>query len=469
MTLNSSSQHTGTPVVCLVSLGCSKNQVDSEVILGRLAQAGFLIAEEPTHADVCLVNTCGFIQDAREESSGVLREMAALRSGGHGPVVVAMGCLVQRAADCPEMADFLRHADACVRFTEYPRLPDICRELLEQRHGKKAAMAAPTEDTLNYNTFLRAPRLRIGAPHTAYLKLGEGCANRCRFCSIPLIRGQQVSRPLADLVAEAAQLIRSGTREINLIAQDTTRYGYDLEGRFLLPDLLRALRDQDRSVWYRLLYAFPRHLSHEMLETLASDACFCPYLDLPLQHVADPMLTAMGRGHTKEDAVRLLDDIARLLPQGVIRTTFIVGYPGETESHFKELLDFVREGRFQHVGVFMYSSEPQTPAARLPDDVPPAEKELRRMALMDAQLDISRKRLAGRVGSVEDILVDSAIRQGPDVPRNAHYVARSRLEAPEVDGVFFLRTPSAHQLDPGDRLRARVVEALDYDVIAVPV
>ena len=454
------------PIVSLVSLGCAKNTVDSERILGRLVESGFLLSEDPAQADICLVNTCGFIHDAREESAATLRELAKLRRGGQLKALVALGCLAERALDVPEVASTLAPADATVRFADYPRLAEICRDLMK-RHAEKdrRPQAAATGDY--HQTFQNFPRLRIGAAHTAYLKISEGCSNPCRFCAIPRIRGRQVSRPISELVREAHELISVGAKEICLIAQDTTSYGRDLTGKFLLPNLLATLRDEIRdAVWFRLMYAYPLHLTDAVLATLASDPRFCPYLDLPLQHISDDMLAAMGRGMTKADTLTLLDRLPQKLPNLALRTSFIVGYPGETEKDFEELLAFVREGRFAHAGVFLYSHEAKTPAAQLADNLSLEEKQARRDALMAAQLEVSRRRQAARVGQEISVLVDAPIERGAKVPKGVRALARSQYEAPEVDGVVLLRGPTAAQLEPGTFARAKLVQGLDYDVIA---
>ena len=453
----------GKPVVCLVSLGCAKNTVDSERLLGLLVTAGFLIAADPADADLCLVNTCGFINDARAESAATLRELAGLKTRGRLKAVAALGCLAERAHDVPELAGLLAPADALIRFDDYPRLAKICRALLEQ----KTPAASPAAGTGHMpENFSRIPRLRIGAVHTAYLKISEGCSNPCRFCAIPRIRGRQVSRPIKALVQEARELIALGAREVNLIAQDTTSYGRDLYGAFRLPALLRALQALPDPVWFRLLYAYPLHLSAAVLDVLASDERFCRYLDLPLQHISDTMLAAMGRGMTRSQTVALLDRLPRKLPGVALRTSFIVGYPGERERDFAELLDFVREGRFTHAGVFLYSHEPRTPAARLQDNVPLAEKIRRRDVLLAAQRTVSRQHQQARVGCTVRVLVDGPLERGVRVPAGARVIARSRHEAPEVDGVIFLRGAGAQRLAPGTFLDARVVRGLDYDAVA---
>jgi len=467
------------PVISLVNLGCAKNLVDSERVLGTLAENGFLIAQDPAVAEICLVNTCGFINEAREETASVLNELSTLKESGSLKTLVALGCLVERVADAPELSRFLKAADVRLGFKEYPRIVQICQDLIDEARGKESVKragdaqrggpnvsAAKKPVPQSYNDFLVAPRMRIGSPHTAFLKISEGCSNPCRFCAIPRMRGLQVSRPIEAIVDEARQLAEGGAQEINIIAQDTTSYGRDIYGKFRLADLLRALQKVKGPRWLRLMYAYPRYLTEEMLDVLAGDERFCPYIDIPLQHIADDMLTAMARGVTKKQTVDLMDLIARKLPGGAIRTTFIVGFPGETETHFKEMMEFVNEGRFTHAGAFLYSHEPLTPAAKMPDALSLSDKKARRDAMMLAQREISRSRTKARVGEQLEVMVDGTLASDSATVKGARAIARSRLEAPEVDGMVFLKGAGTGKLAPGTILKAEVVDALDYDLVA---
>ncbi len=448
------------PVACLVSLGCAKNTVDSERILAALVQDGFQIAAQPADADICLVNTCGFIQDAREETAAALRDLAAGRRRGRPARIVAMGCLVERAATVPALHEFLDAADATAGFAEFPRIATFCRELL----GLAPSAAAAAPDTLA--GFHQLPRLLSGAGHSACLKISEGCSNGCRFCTIPSIRGRQVSRPVQEILAEARSLIDSGVREICIIGQDTTSYGHDLTGRRELAGLVRALSTLPGDVWFRLMYAFPRFLADDLLDVLAADARWCPYLDLPLQHISDAMLRAMGRGMDRDATLRLLGRLPARLPGLCMRTAFIVGHPGETDADFDELLAFVREGHFLHAGVFVYSHEVGTPSAGLPDPVPRDVALRRRDDLMRAQRGVSRAALQKWVGREIDVLVDEPVARGVAAPRHARWTGRHRGQAPEVDGVTFLAPRNGIVLRPGLRVRAQVIQGLDYDLMA---
>ncbi|MGH7144858.1 MAG: MiaB/RimO family radical SAM methylthiotransferase [Planctomycetota bacterium] len=496
------------PVVSLVSLGCSKNTVDSERILGQLAGAGFLIAEDLRQADAVLVNTCGFIDDSRKETQAVLAEMARLKRKGRARTVVALGCMVERIARGPELETFLAPADRRIGFNDYPRIPQLLAEALGFDLPSVAAAAtggatgksnpAPaSNEARGYSRFWSQPRLRIGAAHSAYLKISEGCSNPCAFCSIPSMRGKLASRPIEEILVEARQLRAAGTVEYNLIAQDSTGFGRDRtpdrsSQLKLLLENLAATTGPD--AWIRLFYAYPRWLDLEVIDLLAAGAPFCPYIDMPLQHHSDRILRDMRRMVTQADQLKLCDEVARRMPQGAFRTTFIVGYPGETDREFPELLDFVREGRFTHVGVFTYSVEPGTPAARETDDVPMAEKLARREALMAAQLEVARRRMQSLVGKTVEVLVDG-MSEGRGAANRSHghaeslplaftlpvagqaeletqeawWLARTKLDGPEVDGTVYL--PADLPLEPGDRLNVKIVQALDYDLIgeAVPV
>jgi ribosomal protein S12 methylthiotransferase len=451
--------HAGSPpVACLVSLGCSKNTVDSERLLGLLVRDGWLIAERPDDADICLVNTCGFIADARAESGQTLAELARARLRGRPRRIVALGCLVERAGTAPETAGMLAPADARIGFADYERLPEICRSLLRPAAGQDSTPARSPGLPADFHDL---PRLLTGAPHSASLKIGEGCSNRCSFCSIPLIRGPQVSRTAVAIVEEARALAQSGVRELCLIAQDTTAYGRDLGDGSDLAGLLRRLSDAlDPAIWIRLMYAHPRRLSDETIRTMRDLPQVCPYLDLPLQHIADSLLRAMGRGMTKEQTLLRLDRIRDLWPEAVLRTTFILGFPGETEAEFLELLEFVREGRFLHVGAFLYSPEPGTRAERLAGALAPEEAARRRDTLLEVQRTVSRKRLGEQVGRTVELLLDAP--QG-----RKGWTARTRWQAPEVDGRTILRG-NPPGLAPGRILQARIVRASDYDLAAVP-
>ncbi len=447
------------------SLGCPKNQLDTEVMLGRLATAGYALAERLEDADVAVVNTCSFIAPAREESVEAVLELAALRERGVLRALVVTGCLPQRYG--AELARELPEVDAFVGTGEFPRLPHILDDALAGRRGGVYVEAGRTH--LYDET---EPRVLVGPTHSAYLKLAEGCDRVCAFCAIPSIRGRFQSRTLASVVAEARQLAAAGVRELNLVAQDSTSWGKDLQarsarseprasevstaGRARLPTLLRALDDVEGLDWIRLLYVYPSAVDDELIETLAGAKRLLPYVDVPLQHASDRMLRAMRRGTTRARQERLVERLRAAMSHVTLRTTFIVGFPGETEADFDELLEFVRETRFDRVGVFRYSDEEGTAAFALPHKVPAAVARERYRRLVALQSGILAEKHAKLVGSEATVLVDRASRS----------LARGRLssQAPEIDGSVLVRGAA----EPGRLLGVQVTGARGVDLEARP-
>ena len=440
----------------LVNLGCPKNTVDSEGILGSLALAGFRFTENPAEAELCIVNTCGFLDASRREAAGVLEELAARRNRRGRPLLVATGCLVERIGGAPELSAFLRDADARIGFGDYPRLPEICLELLESMSDESRHTRGYSGRALpkGYFAFLNRPRMRIGSECSAYLKLGEGCSNCCAYCSIPLIRGRRASRPMRSILKEARELAAAGAKELNLIAQDTTAYGLDFAGRPQLPTLLRELFKMPGERWFRILYAHPKHLTEEVLETMASDPRVCPYLDLPLQHASGKMLRAMGRGYDRPRMDHVLTQVRRKLPGAALRTTFIVGHPGEGEKEFAELFDFVKEGQFDHMGVFVWSPEPGTASARMGGRVDAAVAEDRRDRLMAAQATVSAARLRARKGAIATMLLERRENDG--------WHGRTPWQAPEVDGEAVMQDAGSGA-KAGDFIRVEIARTTRYD------
>lgn len=449
------------PVISLVSLGCAKNEVDSEHVLGSLLRDGFIFAEDPRDADICLVNTCGFIESARNETRETLENLVAKKKNGRPRFVVALGCMVERAADYPAFADVLAACDLRVSFSDYPRLASLCRELLNEK----------AEEKIRPDILGTGPRIRIGMPHLANLKISEGCSNGCSFCSIPRMRGRQISRPAADIIAEAVSLAENGAKEISIIAQDTTSYGKDLFGKPALAGLLSELAAAlPQNMWIRLMYAYPRFLSEEVLEVMAGDKRFCRYVDIPLQHISDRILKAMGRGTNRKQIELQLARIRDMLSPAAIRTTFITGFPGETDDEFEELLDFLREQRFNHFGAFTYSAEPLTAAAELSDNVPQEIKEERRDRLMIEQMDISHGLLQKLEGQTVEVMIDQRVsKPNKMLPHDCIALAHTRHQSPDADGLVILLGESGFTHPSGAVIPVRVTTAMDYDLIARPV
>jgi ribosomal protein S12 methylthiotransferase len=436
-----------------VSLGCPKNTVDSERMLGKLAQEGYTLTPDAEGADVVVVNTCGFIEPARQESLGVIREMLDLKRRGRVGAVVVAGCLAERKkedllVDVPEVD----HIVGVFGREEIAHVVDRSlqkRIVDEQRSLFRPAPVRALEDTA---------RLRVTPRHYAYLKVSEGCDRLCTFCAIPGMRGKHITKPLEEVIREARELAADGVRELIVVAQDTTYYGLDLYGRVRLAELLRELDSVDGIEWIRILYAYPAYFTEELIDTLAGSKKIVPYLDMPLQHINDRMLRRMqrrvDRAATEELLARLRSEIKGL----TLRTTFIVGFPGETDEEFAELAEFARSQRFERLGVFPYSREPGTPADRLPDHIPEELKANRRDRLMAEQQAIAFELAKQRVGTETEVIVD---RPDPEVP--GHYLARGPFDSPEIDCVVRLK---GKNLRPGDLVRARITGADGYDLAA---
>ena len=434
-----------------VSLGCPKNLVDSERMLGLLAQDGYVLVPDAGRADLVIVNTCGFIDAARQESLGVIREMLDRKRDGKIKGVVVAGCLAERQREMLlEEAPEIDQVVGVFGREEIARVADrIMGGLHEQRTVFRPAPVQAQDD--------RA-RLRITPKHLAYLKVSEGCDRLCTFCAIPYMRGKHVTKPIEKVVEEARELAADGVRELNLVAQDMTYYGMDLYGRPRLADLLRELDQVEGIDWLRILYNYPRHFTDDLHEVLASSRKIVPYLDMPLQHINGRMLRMMNRRHTRAETEAIVGRLRETIPGLVLRTTFIVGFPGETEAEFEELLAYVETTRFERLGVFPYSFEPDTPAAKLPDHLPDEVKAARRDRVMAAQQPIAFAFNRGLVGRTLDVLID-----GPAPDGKGLWLGRTYADAPDVDGVAYVQGP---HLESGDLVAAEVVAAEGYDLIA---
>jgi ribosomal protein S12 methylthiotransferase len=446
-------QFMASKTFAFVSLGCPKNLVDSERMLGKLAQDGYTLTPDAEGADVVVVNTCGFIEPARQESLGVIREMLTLKEQGRVGAVVVAGCLAERKKD--DLLHEVPGVDHIVGVFGREEISQVLdRTLYRQRQDEQRSLFRPApvralEDTA---------RLRITPRHYAYLKISEGCDRLCTFCAIPGMRGKHVTKPIEEVLREARELAADGVRELIVVAQDTTYYGLDLYGRVRLAELLRELNAIDGLEWIRVLYAYPIHFTDELIETLAQTPKILPYLDMPLQHINDRMLKRMQRRVNRAETEELLSRLRRAIPNLALRTTFIVGFPGETEAEFEELCEFVRDARFERAGVFLYSLEPGTPAARLPDHLPEEVKQERRDRLMEVQQELAFEWTREQVGKELEAIVDMP---DPEVP--GLMLARSHADAPDIDCVVRLKGKGLHA---GDLVRARVTGADGYDLAA---
>jgi ribosomal protein S12 methylthiotransferase len=434
--------------VHLISLGCPKNTADSELMLGALVRAGFDVTMDPQQAQVLLVNTCAFIEPAKKESIDAILAAAEVKKNGAGRRLVVAGCLSQRYGS--ELREQFPEVDIFVGTGNFLDLPELLR-----RSERPELRPIPYTGAAHLLPSADAPRVRTGDPFSAYLKVSEGCDHRCAFCIIPKIRGRHESRALDDLVEEARGLAASGVREINLIAQDLTAYGRDLEPRASLAALLYRLAPVDGIQWIRLLYCYPNFVTDELLAAIASLDKVVKYIDMPLQHADDAMLRAMKRERSADALRSLLGRVRAAIPEIALRTSFIVGFPGETDAAFATLVDFVREQQFDRVGVFTYSREENTAAYGLADQVPEAVKRRRRAELMEVAAEISLAKNRGLVGREIEVMVEGA---APG--RATRLRARTSAQAPEIDGMVLL----SGEADPGEIVRARIERASTYDL-----
>jgi ribosomal protein S12 methylthiotransferase len=437
-----------------VSLGCPKNLVDSERMLGMLRLDGYELVDEPRGADFVVVNTCGFIEAARQESFAAIDEMLELKRRGKIRGVIVSGCLAERQRESLlEARPGIDHLVGVFGREEVTKVADrLLGGLTEQRTVFHPAPTHPLPDTA---------RLRITPRHFAFLKISEGCDRLCTFCAIPRMRGKHYTKPKEEVIAEARELAADGVRELVIVAQDTTYYGMDLYGRPQLAELLRELERVDGLDWIRLMYFYPMYVTDELIDTIAGSSRIVPYLDMPLQHINDRMLRRMQRRVNRQETEQLLAKLRSAIPNLVMRTTFIAGFPGETDADFEEVVEFVHEQQFERLGVFTYSFEPDTPAARLPDHLPEEVKEERRSLLMAAQQEIAFAWNDAQVGRRLDVIIDTA------VPGEANaWIGRSYADAPDVDGVVYV---SGERLKPGALVPCEIVARSDYDLVAAAV
>jgi ribosomal protein S12 methylthiotransferase len=443
----------GPVKLSLVTLGCPKNQVDSEIMQGSLAVEGFVLTDDPAGAHVIVVNTCGFVDSAKQESIDALLDFAKLKRQGECRVLIAAGCLAQRYPE--ELAKELPELDALIGTGDFPKIATICNQLLER--PATADPSGPAESFVTSAPYLYnagSPRRRSSPGHWAYVKISEGCNYRCSFCAIPHFRGDLVSRGEEDILTEVRSLAGEGVREINLIAQSLTSYGWDRRDRDALDRLLRSLTGIDGIDWIRLYYTYPTDLSDALLDLMASEPTICNYVDIPLQHINDRILQKMNR---KGDSRLIRDLISRIrtkVPGVSIRSTFIVGYPGETEEAFEELCGFVEEAQFNRIGVFTYSHEDHTSAYAIEDGVPQKIKGERQARLLNLQSEISLAKHRSLLGSVQTVLVDGVS------PESGILEGRLEGQAPEIDGVVILEGTA----EPGNFVKAEVTDATDSDL-----
>ncbi|MDK2789142.1 MAG: ribosomal protein methylthiotransferase [Epulopiscium sp.] len=434
--------------IAFVSLGCDKNLVDSEVMLGLLQKSGFALISDESQADVLVVNTCCFIQDAKEESIESILEMAQYKKTGNCKALIVTGCMAERYKD--EILSEIPEVDGVVGTTGYESIVEVVEEILQ---GKKIQMFSD----VNAKTSENYQRVLSTAGYFAYLKIAEGCDNRCTYCIIPQLRGKYRSRSMESLISEAKTLASQGVKELILVAQDTTRYGIDLYGEKKLPQLLKELCKIDDLKWIRLLYCYPEEITDELIDVIAEEEKVCSYLDMPIQHANTSILKRMGRRSTKEDLIHLINKLRKRIPDICLRTTLIVGFPGETDEEYEDLVQFVKDMKFDRLGVFTYSKEEGTPAAKMRGQIPKKIKEFRKDKIMKLQQAICEEKSAQCVGRTLEVIIDGKL------PEENVYCGRTYRDAPEIDGMVFVSADE--DLLSGDFIKASITSSNEYDLI----
>lgn len=433
--------------VGFISLGCCKNRVDTEIMMALVTSAGHKIVNALERADAVIINTCGFIESANEEGIQTILETAELKGGGILKYLVATGCMAQRYGK--ELFDEMPELDAVLGISSFAAINDVLTTL---ENGERVIKVGPPPETF----VEKGPRIISTPPGSAYLKIVEGCNNHCSYCAIPSIRGKLRSRPVHELVEEAARLAKQGSKELVLIAQDTANYGFDLEGQFLLPELLKELQDLDDIDWIRLLYLHPAHINDAIIDSIVSLGKVVPYLDIPIQHASTSVLKRMNRKHDYEYLAGLINKLRQQIEGLVLRTTVMLGFPGETEEDFKELYHYIEKAEFDWLGAFTFTPEEGTAAASLPAQIDEDLKKSRLNAILGLQKKITRQKNIARIGNNEKILVSGQL--SPNL-----YTGRAYFQAPEVDGITLIK--SNKKLPRGEFALVRLAGVRNYDMI----
>ena len=439
-----------------ISLGCPKNQLDTEVMLHEVVAAGYELTSEDIDADIIIINTCAFIESAKQEAIDNILDEAWLKENRSLKGIIVTGCLAERYRE--QILEELPEVDALLGVGSIHNIVEAIQAVEKQSKRKNVPAEQKYRSFEDKNTVrLGGDRVLTTPDYAAYLKIAEGCDNRCTYCAIPSIRGKFRSRPMEDVIAEAKDMDALGIKELTLVAQDTTRYGKDLYGRYALAELIHRITEETNIPWIRVLYCYPDKITDELIEEFRTNPRLLKYIDLPLQHISDRMLKAMNR-HGNGQTIREVLKKLRTVEGMVIRTTFIVGFPGETEEDFNELADFITEQRFEHAGVFTYSREEGTPAYDFADQIDEQVKQDRMDILMRTQMNINTTRNEGRIGSVITVLCEAYD------PVNECYYGRSSEDAPDIDGKVFFRYNGEERIAPGSMVKVKVREVVDYDV-----
>lgn len=440
--------------ILFISLGCDKNLVDTEVMLGILAQRGHQMVDDENEADIIIINTCCFIHDAKEESIQNILEMAQLKESGRLKALIVTGCLAQRYKD--EILKEIPEVDAVLGTTSYEEIGNVIDSVLSDNMVERGQSRITMKD-VDYLPEVKTKRLVTTGGHFAYLKIAEGCDKHCTYCIIPKVRGNYRSVPMENLLKEARELAEGGVKELILVAQETTVYGQDIYGEKMLPKLLRELCKISGIQWIRILYCYPEEITEELIQTMKEEPKICHYLDLPIQHASDAILKKMGRRTSKAQLIETIEKLRAAMPDIALRTTLITGFPGETQEDHEELMDFIDRMEFERLGVFTYSPEEDTPAAKMDDQIKEEVKEERQAELMELQQDIVFEQAEDMIGRELLVMIEGKV-----ADENA-YVGRTYRDAPNVDGLIFVNTDE--ELMSGDFAKVKVTGAMEYDLI----
>ena len=449
--------------VGFISLGCSKNLIDTEVAIGLFKNNNYKIVNNPDEADILVVNTCGFIESAKEEAINTILEMAEYKKK-RCKYLIAMGCLVQRYYD--DLVKLLPEEDLFIKIDEYNKLWDKIEDLLKRDIVEKSKTKTITKISElkplpmpTYNEFME--RIVTTGKNYAYLKVGEGCSNRCTYCAIPYIRGPFVSRKMEDVLDEAEMLAKKGIKELIVIAQDTTKYGVDIYGESKLAELLEKLSKINGIEWIRFLYSYPEGITDELIKVVANNKKITKYFDIPIQHISNQILKKMNRKTSKENITAIIENIRNTIPDVTLRTSLIVGFPGETKEDFEELLNFVKNTKFDKLGTFMYSKEDGTPAAKLPDQIHGNTKKARYNKIMEAQQEISKQILKNKIGKTYKVLVEDLSFDGK------YFIGRTMQDVPDEDGLVYIENnDNSNENEILDNfVNCKIIDVSNYDLI----
>ena len=449
--------------VGFVSLGCSKNLIDTEVAIGIFKKNNFKIVNDPEQADIIIVNTCGFIDSAKEEAISTILEMSEYKNG-RCKYLIAMGCLVQRYYD--ELLKLLPEVDLFIKLDDYDKFWNIVEELVYEHKVEKSTKKKVTKISElqplpmpKYNEFME--RIITTGKNYAYLKIGEGCSNNCTYCAIPYIRGPFCSRPMEDIIDEANKLANEGIKELIVIAQDTTKYGIDIYGESKLAELLTKLSQIPQIKWIRFLYAYPEGITEELINTVATNKKIAKYFDIPIQHISNSILKKMNRKTSKEGIKKIIEKIKSKIPDVTLRTSLIVGFPGETQEDFTQLINFIEETKFDKLGAFMYSKEEGTPAEKLPNQIHGNTKKSRYNKVMKKQQDISYNNLQKKIGNEYEVLIESVSFD------NKYFIGRTMQDVPEIDGLVYIKITPKDNIEKtiNTFVKCKIIEVNNYDLI----